>query len=180
MRTYARFSARPTISNYATWKVCFIGRLTYVLYVLITMSITWIFFPEMNINPPSMQSSCVPKLCNWHSSTRVNDRSVPCPLCRRRILPNQVAYDNNLQTRADHFRITLGLGLRQKPRPSNVTTYWRRQRRFAAVRIQGLIIYVSRSGLQLWTDWPPAVVAEIVLNFVATVCFILIFKLRSQ
>ena len=47
MRTYARFSARPTISNYATWKVCFIGRLTYVLYVLITrMSITSIFFQK--------------------------------------------------------------------------------------------------------------------------------------
>ena len=91
MRTYARFSARPTISHYATRQVCFIGRLTYVLYVLITMSITSIFFPEMNINPPSMQSSCVPKLCNWQSSTRVNDRSVSCPLCRQRTLPNQVA-----------------------------------------------------------------------------------------
>ena len=100
----------------------------------------------------AVSSQSVPKLWNWHSSTRVNDRSVSCPLCRGRTLPNQVAYDNNLQTRADHFRITRGLCLRPKPRPANVTAYWRRERQFSAVGIPGLIIYVSRSGLQLCPD----------------------------
>ena len=101
----------------------------------------------------SMRSSCMPKLRNWNSSTRLNDRSVPCPLCRGRNLANQVAFDRNLQTRADNFRRTRGLVLRPKPRPANVTAYWKRERRFSAARIHELSwnLYITKVDFSF--DW---------------------------